>query len=176
MRSLTIRTRRMAYIRAAAQLPRGGQGRRPGPGQGRADLPGPGRGRERPSRPCMEDKACSAPPAAVWWWRSSSPGPRCRVLAFTDGKTVVPMVSCMDHKRALRRRQGPEHRRHGHRSPQPLLHQRQWPTRCMEKIFLPTVAAMQRRGLPLQGLPLLRPDAHPRRPQGHRVQLPLRRS
>ena len=31
------------------------------------------------------------------------------------------------------------------------------------------------RGLPLQGLPVFRPDADPRRPEGHRVQLPLRR-
>ena len=49
-------------------------------------------------------------------------GPEVSVLAFTDGKAVRPMVSSMDHKRARRRRHRPEHRRHGHRRPQPLLH------------------------------------------------------
>ena len=44
-------------------------------------------------------------------------GPEVSVLAFTDGKTVVPMVSSMDHKRAHDHDEGSEYRRHGHRGP-----------------------------------------------------------
>ncbi len=49
-------------------------------------------------------------------------GPEVSVLAFVDSKTIVPMVSSMDHKRALDGDQV-KHRRHGHHSPQPLLYQ-----------------------------------------------------
>ena len=101
-------------------------------------------------------------------------GPEVSVLSFCDGKTVKPMVSSMDHKRALRRRRGPEHRRHGHRGPEPLLHARS--RRALHGGDFPAHRCGHAgRGLPLQGLPVLRPDADPRRPEGHRVQLPLRR-
>ena len=43
-------------------------------------------------------------------------GPECSLLAFTDGKTVRPMATSQDHKRASRR-QGPQHRRHGRLQP-----------------------------------------------------------
>ena len=49
-------------------------------------------------------------------------GPEVSVLAFTDGKAMVPMVSSMDHRARPRRRHRPQHRRYGHHRPQPLLH------------------------------------------------------
>ena len=73
-----------------------------------------------------------------------------------------------------RPRRGPEHRRHGHRGPEPLLHARS--RRALHAGDFPAHGCGHAgRGLPLQGLPVFRPDADPRRPEGHRVQLPLRR-
>ena len=51
----------------------------------------------------------------------------------------------------LRRGQGPQHRRHGHHQPQPLLHAKRWPSSVWSEIFLPTVAAHEGRGPPLSG-------------------------
>ena len=49
-------------------------------------------------------------------------GPEVSVLAFTDGKTIVPMVSSMDHKRALDGDKGPNTGGMGTVAPNPLLH------------------------------------------------------
>ena len=67
-------------------------------------------------------------------------GPEVSVLAFTDGKTVVPMVSSMDHKRALRRGSGPQHRRHGHHRAQSLLHARHWLSAAWKRFSCPPSA------------------------------------
>ena len=77
-------------------------------------------------------------------------GPEVSVLAFTDGKTLVPMVSSMDHKAAFDGDKGPNTGGMGTVAPNPYY----TPTvakRCMEEIFLPTVSAMNAEGRPFKG-------------------------
>lgn len=68
-------------------------------------------------------------------------GPEVSVLAFTDGKTVVPMVSSMDHKRALDGDKGLNTGGMGTVAPNPY-YTPAVAAECMEKIFKPTIAAM----------------------------------
>ncbi len=77
-------------------------------------------------------------------------GPEATVLAFTDGETVVPMVSSMDHKRALDHDRGPNTGGMGAIAPNPH-YTRELAARCMEEIFLPTIRGMAREGCPFQG-------------------------
>ncbi len=77
-------------------------------------------------------------------------GPEVSVLAFTDGKTVVPMVSSMDHKRAFDGDTGPNTGGMGAISPNPYYH-KDLADRCMETIFIPTVEAMNCEGRPFKG-------------------------
>ncbi len=102
-------------------------------------------------------------------------GPEVSVLSFTDGKVVKPMVSSMDHKRANDHDTGLNTGGMGTVAPTPTTPRPLLPS-AWKKDLPAHHSGHERRGLPLQGLPVLRPDAHPGRPQGHRVQLPLRRS
>ena len=68
-------------------------------------------------------------------------GPEVSVLSFTDGKTVVPMISSMDHKRAHDHDEGLNTGGMGTIAPNPF-YTPAVAAECMEKIFLPTVAAM----------------------------------
>ena len=77
-------------------------------------------------------------------------GPEVSVLAFTDGKTVKPMVSSMDHKRALDGDQGLNTGGMGTIAPNPYYTQ-EVADRCMKEIFLPTVRAMAQEGCPFKG-------------------------
>ena len=77
-------------------------------------------------------------------------GPEVSVLSFCDGKTVKPMVSSMDHKRALDHDEGLNTGGMGTVAPNPC-YTPAIATECMEKIFLPTVAAMQAEGCPFKG-------------------------
>ena len=77
-------------------------------------------------------------------------GPEVSVLAFTDGRTIVPMVSSMDHKRALDGDQGLNTGGMGTVAPNPY-YTPQVAQACMEQIFLPTVAAMNAEGRPFKG-------------------------
>ena len=77
-------------------------------------------------------------------------GPEVSVLAFTDGKTVVPMVSSMDHKRAGDKDTGLNTGGMGTVAPNPYYTE-QIAEVCMEKIFLPTVAAMNAEGRTFKG-------------------------
>ena len=77
-------------------------------------------------------------------------GPEVSVLAFTDGKTVVPMVSSMDHKRALDGDQGLNTGGMGTIAPNPYYTE-EVAEICRREIFLPTVNAMNREGRPFQG-------------------------
>ena len=77
-------------------------------------------------------------------------GPEVSVLAFTDGKTLVPMVSSMDHKRAGDGDTGLNTGGMGTVAPNPYYTEAV-AKRCMEEIFLPTVAAMNAEGRPFKG-------------------------
>ena len=77
-------------------------------------------------------------------------GPEVSILAFTDGKTVVPMVSSMDHKRALDGDQGLNTGGMGTVAPNPYYTDAM-ARRCMEEIFLPTIRGMAAEGRPFKG-------------------------
>ena len=77
-------------------------------------------------------------------------GPEVSVLAFTDGKTLAPMVSSMDHKCAFDGDTGPNTGGMGTVAPNPY-YTPATAARCMEEIFLPTVRAMQAEGRPFKG-------------------------
>ncbi len=68
-------------------------------------------------------------------------GPEVSVLAFTDGKAMVPMVSSMDHKRALDGDKGLNTGGMGTVAPNPYYTD-EVAKRCMDEIFLPTMRAM----------------------------------
>ena len=77
-------------------------------------------------------------------------GPEVTVLSFTDGKTVVPMVSSMDHKRAGDYDTGLNTGGMGTVAPNPY-YTPEIAARCMEEIFLPTVRAMNTEGRTFRG-------------------------
>ena len=77
-------------------------------------------------------------------------GPEVIVLSFCDGKTIKPMVSSMDHKRALDHDEGLNTGGMGTVAPNPC-YTPELAAECMEKIFLPTVAAMEKEGCPFKG-------------------------
>ena len=77
-------------------------------------------------------------------------GPEVSVLAFTDGKTLVPMVSSMDHKRAGDGDTGLNTGGMGTVAPNPYYTQAV-ADRCMKEIFMPTVAAMNAEGRKFKG-------------------------
>ncbi len=78
-------------------------------------------------------------------------GPEVTVLAFCDGEHLVPMPSSQDHKRAFDGNQGPNTGGMGAISPSPN-YTPEVAKRCMEEIFLPTVAALKAEGRPFQGV------------------------
>lgn len=77
-------------------------------------------------------------------------GPEVSVLAFTDGKCVKPMVSSMDHKRALDGDKGLNTGGMGTVSPNPY-YTADIAKECMEKIFIPTIDAMNKEGRTFKG-------------------------
>lgn len=77
-------------------------------------------------------------------------GPEVSVLAFTDGKVMRPMVSSMDHKRAFDGDKGPNTGGMGTIAPSPL-YTPEIAKECMEKIFMPTMEAMNAEGRPFKG-------------------------
>ena len=77
-------------------------------------------------------------------------GPEVSVLSFTDGKVVKPMVSSMDHKRANDHDTGLNTGGMGTIAPNPY-YTPEVAAECMEKIFLPTIRAMNAEGCPFKG-------------------------
>ena len=77
-------------------------------------------------------------------------GPEVSVLSFTDGKTLVPMVSSMDHKRALDGDKGLNTGGMGTVAPNPYYTE-EIANECMEKIFIPTMNAMNAEGRTFKG-------------------------
>ena len=77
-------------------------------------------------------------------------GPEVSVLSFTDGETVVPMISSMDHKRALDGDKGLNTGGMGTVAPNPYYTENVAKT-CMETIFLPTIKGMKEEGRTFKG-------------------------
>ena len=77
-------------------------------------------------------------------------GPEVSVLSFTDGQTVVPMVSSMDHKRALDGDRGLNTGGMGTIAPNPC-YTPELAQACMRTIFQPTIEAMRAEGCPFRG-------------------------
>lgn len=77
-------------------------------------------------------------------------GPEVSVLTFCDSKTIVPMVSSMDHKRALDGDKGLNTGGMGTIAPNPCYTDEIAKT-CMETIFIPTMEALNQEGRPFQG-------------------------
>lgn len=77
-------------------------------------------------------------------------GPEVSVLSFTDGNVIVPMVSSMDHKRAFDNDEGPNTGGMGTVAPNPYYTDK-IAVECMEKIFMPTVEAMNKEGRTFKG-------------------------
>jgi phosphoribosylamine--glycine ligase len=77
-------------------------------------------------------------------------GPEVSVLAFCDGRTLVPMVSSMDHKRAFDANSGPNTGGMGTIAPNPH-YTPEMAALCEKTIFKPTVQAMRAEGCPFKG-------------------------
>jgi phosphoribosylamine--glycine ligase len=78
-------------------------------------------------------------------------GEEASFFALTDGKTVLPLATAQDHKRALEGDEGPNTGGMGAYSPAPIM----TPALCarvMEEIVVPTVRAMGERGTPFKGV------------------------
>ena len=78
-------------------------------------------------------------------------GPEVSVLAFTDGKTIVPMITSCDHKRAFDGDEGLNTGGMGTFSPAPFYGEK-CAEEVREKIMLPTVAAMNAEGRTFKGV------------------------
>ncbi len=78
-------------------------------------------------------------------------GPEVSILAFTDGKTVVPMVSSQDHKRVFDNDQGPNTGGMGTFSPS-KIYDSKLAEQCMQEIFLPTIEAMNKENRTFKGI------------------------
>ena len=100
-------------------------------------------------RAMIEDKTCGQS-GARGVFEEYMGGPEVSVLSFTDGKVVKPMVSSMDHKRANDHDTGLNTGGMGTVAPNPY-YTPEVAAECMEKIFLPTIRAMNAEGCPFKG-------------------------
>lgn len=78
-------------------------------------------------------------------------GPEISVLAFTDGKTMKPMVSAQDHKRAYDNDEGPNTGGMGTFSPS-RIYTDEVADECMNNIFIPTMNAMNAEARTFKGV------------------------
>lgn len=77
-------------------------------------------------------------------------GPEVSVLAFSDGKSLAPMASSMDHKRIFDGNKGPNTGGMGTIAPNPH-YSAEIAGVCMKTVFLPTIRAMEAEGCPFRG-------------------------
>ncbi len=77
-------------------------------------------------------------------------GPEISVLCFTDGKSLIPMLSSMDYKKAYNQNKGPNTGGMGAISPNPY-YTKEIAKQCVEEIYLPTIEAMNQEGRIFKG-------------------------
>ena len=104
---------------------------------------------EKAVREIMEDRVFGASGSRIVVEEFLT-GPEVSVLSFTDGETLIPMVSSMDHKRALDGDRGLNTGGMGTVAPNPY-YTKEIANACMERIFLPTIRAMKAEGRPFTG-------------------------
>ena len=102
------------------------------------------------AREMMEDKKFGQSGSAVVIEECMT-GPEVTVLAFADGEHVYPMPASQDHKRAYDGNRGPNTGGMGAISPPPQ-YTPEIAQRCVDEIFLPTIAALKAEGRPFQGV------------------------
>ena len=78
-------------------------------------------------------------------------GPEMSVLSFCDGKTIVPMVSAQDHKRAYDNDEGLNTGGMGTFSPS-RVYTEELAEECMKTIYQPTVDALNEEGRTFKGI------------------------
>lgn len=100
-------------------------------------------------RSIMEDKVFGASGESIVIEEFLT-GPEVSVLSFTDGKTLIPMVSSMDHKRAKDNDEGLNTGGMGTIAPNPY-YTKEIAKECMETIFLPTIEAMNKENRSFSG-------------------------
>ena len=98
---------------------------------------------------CMKDKAFGKSGERILI-EECLRGPEVTVLAFTDGKTIVPMISSMDHKRAYDGNKGPNTGGMGVVAPN-FYYTPEIADECMKRIFIPTIEAMNHEGRTFKG-------------------------
>ena len=98
---------------------------------------------------CMKDKSFGASGEKILIEECLT-GHEVTVLAFTDGHTIIPMVSSMDHKRAYDGNKGPNTGGMGVIAPNPY-YTPEIADECMRTIFLPTIDAMKKEGRTFKG-------------------------
>lgn len=133
-------------------------GRRPGPHRRESGRAGAGKGRYHRPNPggspagrCLHDgRGHVRPERQPGGHRGISHRPEVSVLSFTDGETLIPMLSSMDHKRALDNDQGLNTGGMGTVAPNPY-YTADIAAACMETIFLPTIRAMKAEGRVFKG-------------------------
>ena len=102
------------------------------------------------AREMMEDKKFG-PSGSTVVIEECMTGPEVTVLAFADGEHVYPMPASQDHKRAYDGNRGPNTGGMGAISPPPQ-YTPEIAQRCVDEIFLPTIAALKAEGRPFQGV------------------------
>lgn len=100
-------------------------------------------------RSIMEDKVFGASGSRIVIEEFLT-GPEVSVLSFTDGNVVVPMISSMDHKRAHDDDKGLNTGGMGTIAPNPY-YTKEIAQECMDKIFIPTMNAMNAEGRKFKG-------------------------
>ncbi|MBQ7561538.1 MAG: phosphoribosylamine--glycine ligase [Synergistaceae bacterium] len=98
---------------------------------------------------CMKDKAFGASGEKILI-EECLRGPEVTVLALTDGKTILPLISSMDHKRIYDGNKGPNTGGMGVAAPN-FYYSDEIADECMKKIFLPTINALNQEGRKFKG-------------------------
>ena len=78
-------------------------------------------------------------------------GEEVSVLVFTDGETILPLISSQDHKRIFEGDKGPNSGGMGAYSPAPLVGEDNL-TDIIKKVFKPVIEGLKREGKPYKGI------------------------